>query len=96
VINLSVRAIDNTQYACVAADKGALGLSGEPFLELGMTHASGRMGRSNLVAAHKWFNLAAMQGNAEAIRRRVEIADEMSGPEIAAAQRGAREWLRAH
>jgi TPR repeat protein len=68
----------------------------EPFLELGMMHASGRSGAADLVAAHKWFNLAAMHGNAEAARLRLEIAEQMSRDEIAAAQRAAREWLRAH
>ena len=67
-----------------------------PFFELGMMHASGRSGAADLVAAHKWFNLAAMQGHVEAARMRLEIAAEMSGAEIAAAQRAAREWLRRH
>jgi uncharacterized protein len=67
-----------------------------PFFELGMMHASGRSGPADLVAAHKWFNLAAMRGNAEAARLRLEIADEMSKAEIAAAQRAAREWLKTH
>jgi len=70
--------------------------SGAPFLELGIMHASGRSGPADLVAAHKWFNLAAMQGNAEAARLRLEIAGEMSSDEIAAAQRAAREWLWTH
>jgi TPR repeat protein len=47
------------------------------------------------VSAHKWFNLAAMRGNADAIRLRREIADQMSEREIAEAQRAARAWLKA-
>jgi uncharacterized protein len=35
-----------------------------------------------------------MRGNAEAIRLRREIADQMNEMEIAAAQRAARTWLR--
>ena len=46
------------------------------------------------VTAHKWFNLAAVKGNREAIRLRREIADQMSESEIAAAQRAARDWLK--
>ena len=52
--------------------------------------------RVDYVAAHKWFNLAAMQGNKDATRMRVEIAAEMSKTEIAAAQRAARDWLTRH
>ena len=49
----------------------------------------------DFVTAHKWFNLAAMRGSAEAIRLRREIADQMSEAEIAQAQRAARAWLKA-
>jgi hypothetical protein len=47
-----------------------------------------------MVSAHKWFNIAAMQGVKDAVRLRHEIAAEMSEAEIAAAQRAAREWLK--
>ncbi len=62
--------------------------------ELGMMYSVGRDAPVDLVAAHKWFNLAAMKGNAEAIRLRREIAAQMSDSEIAAAQRAARAWLQ--
>ena len=48
------------------------------------------------VAAHKWFNIAAMRGNADAVRLRQEIAAEMSAAEIALAQRAARDWITRH
>jgi len=62
--------------------------------ELGMMYSVGRDVPVDLVAAHKWFNLAAVKGNAEAIRLRREVANQMSDAEIAAAQRAARDWLR--
>ena len=46
-------------------------------------------------AAHKWFNLAAMKGHAEAARMRREIATEMTDGEIGQAQRAARDWLKS-
>jgi TPR repeat protein len=49
----------------------------------------------NLVAAHKWFNLAAVKGHAEASAMRREIAELMNEIEIASAQREARAWLTA-
>ena len=70
--------------------------SGEVFSEHGMMYASGRTVPTDLVSAHKWFNLAAMRGNPEAARQRREIAGEMSESEIAAAQRAARDWLTMH
>ena len=70
--------------------------SGEVFFELGMMYAAGRSVPADLVSAHKWFNLAAMRGNAEAIRLRRELAEEMSDAEVAAAQRAARDWLTTH
>ena len=64
--------------------------------ERGLYWASGRSGVVNLVAAHKWFNLAAVKGRADAIQMRREIAEMMSEVEIAAAQREARDWMTAH
>jgi hypothetical protein len=64
--------------------------------ERGLYWASGRSGVVNLVAAHKWFNLAALKGRADAIRLRREVAELMSEVEIATAQREARAWMTAH
>ena len=61
--------------------------------ERGLYWASGRSGVVNLVAAHKWFNLAALKGRADAIRLRREVAEMMSEVEIAMAQREARAWM---
>ena len=75
---------------------GALGQNcadGEMFIELGIMCAAERLAPADLVSAHKWFNLAALQGNKKAVRLRLEIASEMSPSEIAAAQRAARDWL---
>jgi uncharacterized protein len=64
--------------------------------ERGLYWASGRSGVVNLVAAHKWFNLAALKGRTEAVELRREVAAMMSEVEIAMAQREARTWLTAH
>jgi TPR repeat protein len=68
--------------------------AGDVLFELGMMHSIGRDVPVDLVAAHKWFNLAAMKGNADAVRLRREVAGQMSDAEIGAAQRAARDWLR--
>lgn len=47
----------------------------------------------DLVEAHKWFNIAAMRGNGDALARRRELADMMTQSQVAAAQKAAREWL---
>ena len=39
----------------------------DALFERGLYWASGRSGVVNLVAAHKWFNLAALKGRADAI-----------------------------
>jgi hypothetical protein len=64
--------------------------------ERGLYWASGRSGVVNLVAAHKWFNLAALKGRTDAIPLRREVAEMMSEVEIALAQREARAWMTAH
>jgi len=64
--------------------------------ERGLYWASGRSGVVNLIAAHKWFNLAALKGRTDAIVMRREIAEQMSDVEIAMAQRDARDWIIAN
>jgi TPR repeat protein len=76
-----------------AAPLGAGPAAGDMLFELGMMYSVGRDVPVDLISAHKWFNLAAMKGNGDAVRLRREIADQMSEAEIAAAQRAARDWL---
>jgi hypothetical protein len=64
--------------------------------ERGLYWASGRSGVVNLVAAHKWFNLAAVKGRSDAIQMRREVAELMTEMEIATAQREARDWMKTH
>jgi TPR repeat protein len=65
----------------------------DALFELGILYATGRDIEPDLVAAHKWFNLAAMRGNESARAFRQEVAREMSASQIAEAQKAAREWL---
>ena len=69
------------------------GADAQKLFMLGMMYASGNSVPADMVAAHKWFNIAALRGNSEAARLRREVAGEMSEAEIAAAQRAARVWL---
>jgi len=78
---------------CAQAALGARPASADTFFELGMMYSTGYGAPIDYVTAHKWFNLAAMHGNKDAIRMRREIAAEMGAQEIAAAQRAARDWL---
>jgi TPR repeat protein len=70
--------------------------NGDVLFDLGMLYSSGRSGLVDLVAAHKWFNLAALKGRVDAIQLRREIAELMSDLEIATAQREARAWMTRH
>ncbi len=75
---------------------GSLAGSPDAMFELGMKYAVGREVITDLVTAHKWFNLAALKGNKAARDYRSEIARDMSRAEIATAQKLAREHLSAH
>ena len=78
--------MDGVEFAAQTGTPDAL-------FELGMLYATGLEVEADLVVAHKWFNLAAMRGNREALARRKELALEMTAAEIADAQKLAREWL---
>lgn len=60
---------------------------------LGLAYSTGQGVGVDYVAAHKWFNLAAMKGSDLAKSWRAQISREMSTGQIAEAQRLAREWL---
>lgn len=68
----------------------------DALFELGLAYCAGRDVELDLIEAHKWFNLAALRGNAEARRYRQELAEQMPKADIGAAQRRAREWISRH
>ena len=68
----------------------------QSFFDLGIAYSSGSEGATDLVAAHKWFNLATIGGMREAADYRAEVAREMTAADISEAQRAAREYLRKH
>ena len=86
---LDMPAVETTELAAHGGGVDAL-------FELGIMYATGREVTTDLVSAHKFFNIAAMRGNDDAKRYRMEISREMNKRQIAEAQRQAREWLRAH
>ncbi len=72
-------------------------LSDVEMYRLGLEASTGgEAGDFDLITAHKWFNLAAMQGNLEARAYRTELANEMTSEEVAEAQRLAREYIATH
>ncbi|MEX0583492.1 MAG: hypothetical protein WD185_07470 [Sneathiella sp.] len=72
-----------------SADKG---IADDQF-RAGLLFSTGDGVSQDLVTAHKWFNLAAMNGIEEARENRAEISLDMSAQEIAKAQKMAREWI---
>ena len=76
----------------MAADAGMP----DALFELGLMYCCGRGVSLDLIEAHKWFNLAALKGRADAIALRREVAEQMSENEIAAALSEARAWMTAH
>ena len=60
---------------------------------LGLAYSTGQGVSVDYVAAHKWFNLAAMRGSEIAKSWRAQISAEMNAGQIAEAQRQAREFL---
>jgi TPR repeat protein len=80
------------------SDSGHAGGSAQTdiLFEMGIMYATGRDCPIDLVAAHKWFNIAAIKGSDRAAELRAEVAQSMSKPDIASALRAAREWMTSH
>jgi TPR repeat protein len=75
---------------------GGSGIEADLLFELGMMHATGRDCEMDFVAAHKWFNIAAIKGSDRAAAMRAELAANMNKAEIARALRDARQWMTVH
>ena len=84
------------RFEMAASEMSANASSADAFFCLGLMYCIGREVMQDYVAAHKWFNLAALKGSDEGKRYRGEIAREMSPAEIAEAQRQARYWISIH
>lgn len=79
--------LDSRLSAAARGDADAL-------YELGICYSTGAAGVGiDLIAAHKWFNLAAVSGSPAAHDARAEVAEDMTAREIVEAQRQARAWL---
>jgi len=66
----------------------------DALFDLGVVYSTGRGGAPvDLIEAHKWFNLAALNGCTRGQQCRAEISIEMTAREIAEAQKQARAWL---
>jgi TPR repeat protein len=75
---------------------GSAGAQADILFELGMMYATGRDCDTDIVAAHKWFNIAAIKGSVRAAELRSELSASMSKSDIAKALREAREWMTMH
>ena len=87
---------DFSEADLLVADCLAAAVNGDTdaYYDLGVAFSTGSHGVCcDLIEAHKWFNLAAVGGHAEAQMCRADISEEMTAREIAEAQRRARQWL---
>ncbi|WP_064682042.1 sel1 repeat family protein [Rhizobium bangladeshense] len=82
----------NAETATMGGDNN----SADVFCEMGLMYATGRGCAVDLVAAHKWLNIAAIKGNDRAAELRADVAATMNKMQLAEALRAAREWMTVH
>ncbi|KXG87038.1 sel1 repeat family protein [Agrobacterium bohemicum] len=66
------------------------------FCNLGLIYATGRGCAPDLIAAHKWLNIAAIKGSERAASLRADLARNMNKADLAKALRAARDWMTTH
>lgn len=81
------------QYLIESRIADAAAGDADAYFDLGMAFSCGSGVAVDLIEAHKWFNLAAVNGDVRGQALRAEISEEMTAREIAEAQRQARAWL---
>jgi TPR repeat protein len=86
------------RFDSLEAGLGAAGAvtQAEMLLELGLMYSTGRDCAVDMVAAHKWFNIAAVRGSERAAELRSELASSLSKQDLVRALREAREWMTMH
>ncbi|ACE90408.1 Sel1-like protein [Rhizobium phaseoli] len=82
----------NAETATMGGDNN----SADVFCEMGLMYATGRGCAIDLVAAHKWLNIAAIKGNDRAAELRADVAATMNKMQLVEALRAAREWMTVH
>ena len=85
-------AVTSENYVETQLKNADAGVADDQF-RAGLLFSTGEGVSQDLVTAHKWFNLAAMNGIEEAREIRAEISMDMSTQEIARAQKMACEWI---
>ena len=68
--------------------------TGEELYRVGLAYSEGVDCEQDLIAAHKWFNLAVLKGYDEAKICRQEMADLLDKEDIKSALAAARAWLQ--
>src|SRR6218665_1284281 len=83
--------VQDTEMATMGGENRA-----EVFCEMGLMYATGRGCAVDLVAAHKWLNIAAIKGSERAAALRAELSQTMDKSDLAVALRAAGEWMTMH
>ena len=83
--------IRNSEMATMGGEARA-----DVLCDMGLMYATGRGCDIDLVAAHKWLNIAAIKGSDRAAELRADLAAPMSKMQLAEALRAAREWMTHH
>ena len=68
--------------------------TGEELYRVGLAYSEGVDCEQDLIAAHKWFNLAVLKGYDDAKICRQEMADLLEKDDIKSALAAARAWLQ--
>ena len=87
------------RYEISNCDEAALGESpadAGTFFELGMMYSVGRSVPIDYVSAHKWFNLAAMRGSADASLSHGYHGPNREGYRLLTCERILRYWRHLH
>lgn len=83
--------IATSEMATMGGDSNA-----DVLCEMGLIYATGRGCDVDLVAAHKWLNIAAIRGCDRAAELRADVAATLTKMQLATALRAAREWMTTH
>ena len=87
--------IELADYRDITPAEDAINMPEDGFVRKGLSLCGDEAAADALIAAHKWFSLAAMRGHQKARGHRLWVSERLTGEQIAAAQQDLHQFVSA-
>jgi hypothetical protein len=87
--------IDLADYRDITPTQDEIRMPEDGFVSKGLALSHELANEEQLIAAHKWFSLAAIRGHHKARGHRLRVSDRLTGEQIAHAQAELQSFVKS-